>query len=59
MIMLSISTELRLNSRRMDTIGVQALAHRLGHGHVFLGSVRGGDAEGDLDMHGGDDLRVG
>ena len=43
----------------MNTIGVQALSHRLSHGHVFLGSVRGGDAEGDLDMHGGDDLRVG
>lgn len=58
MVVLAISTELRLDSRRVDTVGVQAFANRLGNGHVLLGSIRGGDAECDLDVHGSDNLRV-
>lgn len=51
MIMLAISTELRLDSCRVYSVGVQTLAYSLSNEHVFLGAVWGGDAECNLDVH--------
>lgn len=55
---LLVETELRLNGCAVNTEAVEAFACSSGQFHVLLPTV-GVDMEGDLEMHAGDDLRVG
>lgn len=57
MIMFLIEAELRLDSSAMNAVGMQALPRLPGQLHVLLAAALA-DGEGDLDVHGGDELGV-
>lgn len=58
MIMVFIKAEFGLNGRRVNAISVEAFSSGLGEFHVAFAAASFGEGEGDLDVHGCDDLRV-
>lgn len=53
-----VDAELGLDGGAVDAVGVEALTGLLGELHVALAALVG-DGEGNLDVHGGDELGVG